>query len=75
MRRYAPLFRPHFAYLVGLVEAGRLRAAVDPARFVGVDAAVDAVRRLHSGASSGKVVLQVAADLPPHIDRAPISRL
>ncbi len=38
--------------------------ALDGRRFVGVAAAADAVEHLQSGASSGKVVLQVSDLLP-----------
>lgn len=48
-----------------LANQDRLRAAIDGARFVGLDQAAAAVARLQSGDSSGKVVLQVAAELPP----------
>lgn len=44
--------------LVNLYETGNLRAAVDPTPFQGVDAVVDAVEYLHSGRSSGKVVVR-----------------
>lgn len=44
--------------LVNLYETGNLYAAVDPTPFQGVDAVVDAVEYLHSGKSSGKVVVR-----------------
>jgi NADPH:quinone reductase-like Zn-dependent oxidoreductase len=59
-----PCGRPHLAALVDLVAQGRLQAAVDSARFVGVESVAAAVARLQSGASSGKVVVQMAAELP-----------
>ncbi len=43
---------------------GRLRVAIDSERFVGLESVPDAVARLQSGASSGKVVVQIAAELP-----------
>ncbi len=43
--------------------------ATDPRVFVGVEAASDAVEHLQGGASVGKVVLQVAGQLPPHVRR------
>jgi NADPH-dependent curcumin reductase CurA len=46
------------------VSEGRLTAAVDPVEFVGLGAVPAAVERLQSGASSGKVVVQVSAELP-----------
>jgi len=56
--------RRHLSQLLALVEAGRLQVAVDAAAFVGVGAVADAVDHLQSGASSGKVVVQVAGQLP-----------
>mmetsp|Transcript_28821 Transcript_28821/g.73503 ORF Transcript_28821/g.73503 Transcript_28821/m.73503 type:complete len:670 (-) Transcript_28821:412-2421(-) len=77
--RYAPLFKSHFARLLALAGSGQLAVAVDPAQFVGVGAAGRAVAHLHSGASMGKVVLQVARELPPGLPvphrGAPASRL
>jgi NADPH:quinone reductase-like Zn-dependent oxidoreductase len=60
----SPLCSPHLTALCELVAQGRLRAAIDTQRFVGVESAAAAVDRLQSGASSGKVVLQVAPELP-----------
>ena len=77
--RYPHLFRPHFARLLQQHAAGRLHVAVDPAsrRFVGPQAAADAVEYLHSGASAGKVVLQLPGVLPPGVplpgDAAPVA--
>lgn len=59
------MFLPHFirqvpehmAKLLELYQAGRLHAAVDPTPFRGVEGVIDAVEYLHSGASSGKVVV------------------
>lgn len=48
----------HMAKLVELYQSGQLSAAVDPTPFVGVEQVVDAVEYLHSGQSSGKVVVQ-----------------
>jgi NADPH-dependent curcumin reductase CurA len=62
--RYAPLWAPHLRALANLQRAGRLVAAVDGERFVGLESAAAAVARLQSGASAGKVVLQVARELP-----------
>lgn len=45
--------------------------ATDPRVFVGVEAASDAVEHLQGGTSVGKVVLQVAEQLPPHVRRGP----
>jgi len=63
---YTQHFRRHLAALTARLAAGQLRGvAVDEQQFVGLSAAADAVDRLHSGASSGKVVLQVATSPPP----------
>ena len=69
--RYAPLWRLHLAALVALVGARRLHVALDDddagagARFVGIEAVPAAVARLQGGASQGKVVVQIARELPP----------
>ncbi|KXZ55591.1 hypothetical protein GPECTOR_2g1141 [Gonium pectorale] len=62
--RYAPLFRTHLTRLVQMWEAGRLRVALDPRVFVGVEAVFEAVEHLHSGRSVGKVVVQMPTELP-----------
>lgn len=62
---WAHLFRPHLARLVAEHAAGRLRVALDGHSFVGLERATAAVARLQGGLSSGKVVLQVAVQLPP----------
>ncbi len=59
------LYSKHLAQLVDLLEAGKLHVAIDPKRFVGIDAVADAVEYLQSGSSSGKVVVQIAKELPP----------
>jgi hypothetical protein len=61
---HARHFRRHLARLVALRAAGKLHVALDPARFVGLERAPDAVEHLHSGRSLGKVVLQVPSELP-----------
>jgi prostaglandin reductase 3 len=48
----------HMAKLVELYQAGKLQIAVDPTRFAGVEQVADAVEYLHSGKSSGKVVVR-----------------
>ena len=54
-RQYAT----HVRKLVGLMQAGDLRVAIDERRFEGVGQVVEAVEYLHSGASRGKVVVRV----------------
>jgi NADPH-dependent curcumin reductase CurA len=48
----------HMAKLLEMYQAGKLQAAVDPAVFRGVEGVVEAVEYLHSGKSSGKVVVR-----------------
>lgn len=56
--------RPYLQRLVDLVGAGQLAVALDPVPFTGLGAVADAVARLQSGASSGKVVVQLSRELP-----------
>ncbi|EFJ49435.1 hypothetical protein VOLCADRAFT_117231, partial [Volvox carteri f. nagariensis] len=63
--RYAPLFKSHLARLVAMWEAGRLKVAIDPRVFMGVESVFDAVEHLHSGRSVGKVVYKdLTAEAP-----------
>lgn len=59
---FLPHFRHHYAEhmekLLNLLNAGKIHAAIDPTEFRGVESVVDAVDYLHSGKSSGKVVVQ-----------------
>ena len=55
--QFARHFREHMTRLFGLVRAGELTAAIDPAEFRGLDQVADAVEHLHSGESRGKVVV------------------
>ncbi len=48
----------HMAKLVELYQAGKLLVSVDPTPFNGVEQVVDAVEYLHSGKSSGKVIVR-----------------
>jgi NADPH-dependent curcumin reductase CurA len=48
----------HMAKLLELYNSGQLQVAVDPADFRGVAGVVDAVEYLHSGKSTGKVVVR-----------------
>ncbi|MDX1991091.1 MAG: zinc-binding dehydrogenase [bacterium] len=48
----------HMAKLIGLLDEGRLNAVIDPTEFRGVEGCIDAVEYLHSGQSSGKVVVR-----------------
>ncbi len=53
--------REHMMRLIMLLSEGKLRIAVDPTPFEGLDAVVDAVEYLHSGKSRGKVVVRFPA--------------
>lgn len=61
---YAGHFRRHFQRLVRMVESGRLQVVLDAQPFVGLGAVAQAVDRLQSGKSTGKVVVQVARSVP-----------
>lgn len=56
---YAVHFKRHLQRLQNMVERGKLHVGMDSARFRGVEEVVDAVERLQSGASAGKVYVQV----------------
>ncbi|XP_076956313.1 uncharacterized protein LOC143631425 [Bidens hawaiensis] len=55
--QYAHLWQQHLGNLVHLFSLGKLKVAVDPKSFVGVQSVADAVEYLHSGKSVGKVVV------------------
>ncbi|XP_042392261.1 prostaglandin reductase-3 [Zingiber officinale] len=56
---YAHLWQEHLDKLFDLYSTGKLKVAVDPKRFNGLDSVADAVEHLHSGKSFGKVVVCV----------------
>jgi NADPH-dependent curcumin reductase CurA len=56
--------RAHLQQLCRLVADGQLAVVLDSQRFVGLESVPDAVERLQAGASSGKVVVQLARELP-----------
>ena len=58
--QYADQFSKHFAKLEALLEERKLKVSVDQNEFRGVFAVADAVDRLQSGKSVGKVVLRLA---------------
>jgi threonine dehydrogenase-like Zn-dependent dehydrogenase len=66
--------RKHLARLLDLLGSGSLQPGLDPRRFLGLDEVAEAVEYLQSGASCGKVVVQLLQDeqLPP---RSTLSRL
>nr|GEW72580.1 ARP protein [Tanacetum cinerariifolium] len=55
--QYAHLWQQHLDNLVHLFSVGKLKVAIDPRSFVGVQSVADAVEYLHSGKSVGKVVV------------------
>ncbi|KAK4805068.1 hypothetical protein SAY86_004885 [Trapa natans] len=54
---YANLWQQHLGQLFHLYSKGKLKVALDPRKFVGLNAVADAVEYLHSGRSVGKVVV------------------
>eukprot|EP00898_Chlorokybus_atmophyticus_P007525 jgi/Chlat1/7774/Chrsp66S07236 len=60
---YAGEFKQQLMKLYGLYAQGKLRVQLDPKQFVGVASAPDAVEYLHSGQSSGKVVVRMQAGM------------
>ncbi|KAK1439921.1 hypothetical protein QVD17_05746 [Tagetes erecta] len=54
--QYAHLWQQHLDSLVHLFTVGKLKVAIDPKSFVGVQSVPSAVEYLHSGKSVGKVV-------------------
>eukprot|EP00899_Mesostigma_viride_P023429 jgi/Mesvir1/4270/Mv22230-RA.1 len=61
---YGQHFQAHFQRLFALYASGQLKVEVDPRLFVGIESVADAVDHLQSGRSSGKVVVQIARDVP-----------
>ncbi|KAI9127937.1 hypothetical protein K1719_000930 [Acacia pycnantha] len=55
--QYGHLWRQHLDRLFDLYSAGKLKVAIDPKRFLGLQSVADAVEYLHSGQSVGKVVV------------------
>jgi len=52
-------FRTHLPRLFQLYRSGRLRVAVDPTPFEGLESVADAVEHLHAGRNVGKVVVRL----------------
>ncbi|CAH9125801.1 unnamed protein product [Cuscuta epithymum] len=55
--QYAHLWHEHLSRLIHLFSSGKLKVAIDPKTFVGLNSVADAVEHLHSGNSTGKVVV------------------
>lgn len=60
---FLPHYQKHaekeYSRLVELVQTGKIKACVDPSKFVGLGAVADAVEYLHSGKNMGKVVVEL----------------
>ncbi|XWS39961.1 hypothetical protein CRYUN_Cryun18bG0099300 [Craigia yunnanensis] len=57
LTQYSHLWKEHLDILFHLYSSGQLKVAVDPKRFLGLHSVADAVEYLHSGKSTGKVVV------------------
>ncbi|KAK8485190.1 hypothetical protein V6N13_128761 [Hibiscus sabdariffa] len=57
MTHYSYLCKDHLIRLFHLYSSGKLKVVLDPKRFLGLDSVADAVEYLHSGKSTGKVVV------------------
>ncbi|KAL3538883.1 hypothetical protein ACH5RR_002249 [Cinchona calisaya] len=57
--QYAHFWQEHLDRLFHLFLVGKLKVAIDPKRFLGLNSVADAVEHLHSGKSAGKVVVCV----------------
>eukprot|EP00262_Sarcandra_glabra_P003563 TRINITY_DN14304_c0_g1_i1.p1 TRINITY_DN14304_c0_g1~~TRINITY_DN14304_c0_g1_i1.p1 ORF type:complete len:495 (+),score=90.93 TRINITY_DN14304_c0_g1_i1:140-1624(+) len=55
--QYSHLWQQHLDRLYDLFSLGKLKVAVDPKKFLGLNSVADAVEYLHSGKSVGKVVV------------------
>ncbi|KAL4319199.1 hypothetical protein GQ457_18G016520 [Hibiscus cannabinus] len=55
--QYSYLWKEHLDRLYNLYSSGKLKVGIDPKRFLGLQSVADAVEHLHSGKSSGKVVV------------------
>lgn len=59
LNHHVSKWRPSLQRLYSLYSEGKLKVAVDPTTFNGLEAVADAVDHLHSGRSVGKVVVQI----------------
>ncbi|KAE8667869.1 ARP protein (REF) isoform 2 [Hibiscus syriacus] len=57
--QYSHFWKEHLIRLFHLYSSGKLKVVIDPKRFSGLDSVADAVEHLHSGKSTGKVVVCV----------------
>ncbi|XVE66859.1 hypothetical protein DITRI_Ditri08aG0113800 [Diplodiscus trichospermus] len=54
---YSHFWKEHLGILFHLYSSGKLKVTIDPKRFLGLHSVADAVEYLHSGKSTGKVVV------------------
>ncbi|OMO63203.1 Alcohol dehydrogenase superfamily, zinc-type [Corchorus olitorius] len=54
---YGHLWKEHLERLFDVYSSGKLKIKIDPKRFLGLHSVADAVEYLHSGKSTGKVVV------------------
>ncbi|CAL5218387.1 g58 [Coccomyxa viridis] len=64
---YAPLYKKHLQKLVAGWQSGKLHVSTDAQQFRGLEEIAAAQDRLHSGQSIGKLCIQIASDLPAHV--------
>ncbi|XP_058730739.1 uncharacterized protein LOC131602601 [Vicia villosa] len=57
--QYSHMYQEHLDKLYDLYSKAKLKVAVDPKKFIGLNSVADAVEYLHSGKSVGKVVVSV----------------
>lgn len=65
--QYAHLWQEHLSKLISLFSSGKLKVAIDPKTFVGLSSVADAVEYLHSGESTGKVVVCIDPSFLPQV--------
>eukprot|EP00890_Picochlorum_soloecismus_P006507 jgi/Picsp_1/6858/NSC_04195-R1_arp protein len=66
LMNYAAHFQRHFSDILDRFLNGSLKVALDDAPFYGIDQVYDAVDRLQSGVSKGKVVVQILPNSGTH---------
>ncbi|KAI3675295.1 hypothetical protein L1987_84884 [Smallanthus sonchifolius] len=73
--QYAHLWQQHLDNLVHLFSVGKLKVAIDPKSFVGVESVTNAVEYLHSGQTVGKCIeLQIPEPLASRFNSESVYR-